>query len=217
MVSAVRSHPSTSNLLLDLMKPATKNLVFRHLRPVDLRLGATLYQANQKQDLIYFPRAGIVSLLYMMRNGSSAEMAIVGSDGLVGYAALLGGKSTTTSAQVQVEGEALCIRQRTFERIMDGDTQLRHLMMCYTQSLLTQFAQTAVCNRHHTIEQQWCRWILMTMDRTRKGQIKMTQQMIANMLGVRREGVSAVANSLKVAGIVRYSRGLISIVDRKRI
>jgi len=215
MANPARSHPPTWNLLLDLMKPATKSLLFPELKHLELPLGAILYEENEVQNILYFPTSGIVSLLYTMPNGSSAEMTIVGSDGLVGFAALLGGKSTTTRALVQVAGQAFCIKKRVFEKLMETHPHLRQMMMCYMQSLLTQFAQTAVCNRHHSIEQQWCRWMLMSMDRSAHGQIRMTQQTIANMLGVRREGVSMVANALKTAGVVEYSRGVISVVDRK--
>ena len=217
MANAARSHPPTSNLLLDLMKPATKNALFPELKPFELPLGAILYEENEVQNILYFPTSGIVSLLYTMPDGSSAEMTIVGSEGLVGFAALLGGKSTTTRALVQVAGHAFCIKKRVFEKFLETHPHLRQMMMCYMQSLLTQFAQTAVCNRHHTIEQQWCRWMLMSMDRSANGQIRMTQQMIADMLGVRREGVSMVSNALKTAGIIEYSRGVISVIDRKSL
>ncbi len=176
----------------------------------------TLYEEHEEQEFVYFPSSGIISLLYTMRNGNSAEMAIVGSEGLVGFAALLGGVSTTTRALVQVAGQGFRVKRRALEKIMDGDPIFRRLMLRYTQSLLTQFAQTAICNRHHSVEQQWCRWILLTLDRT-SGRVKMTQQLIADMLGVRREGVSAVANSLKLDGIVDYSRGVIDVLDRERI
>ena len=187
----------------------------RYLVPIELDLGAVLYEAGELQDLIYFPISGIVSLLYSMQNGNSAEMAIVGSEGLVGFAALLGGRSTTTRAVVQVAGEAVAMKRRPLLNLIDDDKHVRQLMMCYTQSLLSQFAQTAVCNRHHTIEQQWCRWMLMSMDRSGQHPIRMTQQLIAEMLGVRREGVSVTASALKSAGIIEYSRGVISIADRK--
>ena len=211
------SHAPTSNLLLALTRPATRAVLFPQLEWIETPLGMTLYEENEEQDSVYFPSSGIISLLYMMRNGNSAEMAIVGSEGLVGFAALLGGLSTTTRALVQVAGHGFRLKRRTLDKIMDSDPLFRRLMLRYTQSLLTQFAQTAVCNRHHSVEQQWCRWILLTLDRTSMGRIKMTQQLIADMLGVRREGVSAVANSLKLDGIVDYSRGVIDVIDRERI
>jgi CRP-like cAMP-binding protein len=192
-------------------------VLFPQLEWIEAPLGTTLYEEDEEQDSVYFPSSGIVSLLYVMRNGNSAEMAIVGSEGLVGFGALLGGLSTTTRALVQVAGQGFRLKRRVLEKIMDGDPLFRRLMLRYTQSLLTQFAQTAVCNRHHSVEQQWCRWILLTLDRGPSGQIKMTQQLIADMLGVRREGVSAVANSLKLDGIVDYSRGVIDVIDRERI
>jgi len=211
------SHAPTQNLLLGLTRPATRAVLFPQLEAMQSPLGTTLYKENDEQDFVYFPSSGIVSLLYMMRNGNSAEMAIVGSEGLVGFAALLGGVSTTTRALVQVAGQGFRLKRRVLEKIMDSDPVFRRLMLRYTQSLLTQFAQTAVCNRHHTVEQQWCRWILLTLDRGPTGQIKMTQQLIADMLGVRREGISAVANSLKADGIVDYSRGVINVLDSARI
>jgi CRP-like cAMP-binding protein len=214
---AARTHLPTRNLLLDKVKPAIRNLLYPELVPTQLRLGATLYEEHESQRLVYFPTSGVVSLVFMMENGQSAEMAIVGSEGLVGFAALLGGDSTTTRAVVQVAGEAFCIRANTLATLVDNHKALRQLTMCYIQSLLAQFAQTAICNRHHSIEQQWCRWILMSMDRSGGEPIRMTQQLVAEMLGVRREGVSAVASSLKTEGVVEYSRGIISLLDRKRL
>jgi CRP-like cAMP-binding protein len=149
-----------------------------------------------------------------MRGGDTAEMAIVGSEGVVGFAVLLGGTSTTTRASVQVAGNALRVKRRVLEKHMESDASLRKLMMRYVQSLLTQIAQTAVCNRHHAVTEQLCRWILLGMDRGSSTEISMTQQLIADMLGVRREGVSAVANKLKRAGLIAYSRGRISVLDR---
>ena len=210
-------HAPTSNLLLGLTRPATRAVLFPQLEWVEMPLGTKVYEEQEEQNFVYFPSSGIVSLLYMMRNGNSAEMAIVGSEGLVGFAALLGGLSTTTRALVQVAGQGFRLKRRILEKIMDADPVFRRLMLRYAQTLLTQFAQTAVCNRHHSVEQQWCRWILLTLDRGVTGQIKMTQQLIADMLGVRREGVSAVANALKSEGIVNYSRGVIDVIDRRRI
>lgn len=211
------AHAPTSNLLLGLTRPATRAVLFPQLEWIEAPLGTILYEENEEQDFVYFPSSGIVSLLYVMRNGNSAEMAIVGSEGLVGFAALLGGLSTTTHARVQVAGQGFRLKRRAFEKIMDGDPSFRRLMLRYAQSLLSQFAQTAICNRHHSVQQQWCRWILLTLDRASSGQIKMTQQLMADMLGVRREGVSAVANSLKSDGIVDYSRGVIDVLDRARV
>jgi CRP-like cAMP-binding protein len=213
----ISSHAPTSNLLLNLTRPATRMALFPQLERIEMPLGSKVYDEREEQNFVYFPSSGIVSLLYMMRNGNSAEMAIVGSEGLVGFAALLGGLSTTTRAVVQVAGDGFRLKRRILDKIMDSDPMFRRLMLRYTQSLLTQFAQTAVCNRHHSVEQQWCRWILLTLDRSAAGQIKMTQQLIADMLGVRREGVSAVANSLKADGVVDYSRGVIDVIDRDRI
>ena len=219
MANLVRSlaYAPTSNLLLGLTRPATRAVLFPQLELIELPLGATLYDEKAEQNFVYFPSSGIVSLLYTMRNGNSAEMAIVGSEGLAGFAALLGGLSTTTRAVIQVSGQGFRLKRRVLEKIMDADSQFRRLMLRYAQSLLTQFAQTAVCNRHHSVEQQWCRWILMTLDRGSSCEIKMTQQLIADMLGVRREAVSAVANSLKSEGMVNYSRGVIEVLDRARM
>jgi CRP-like cAMP-binding protein len=214
MANIAKPDAPSANLLLASMKSFARSTLFPHLRPSSRRLGEIMYSENEVQDVIYFPTSGIVSLLYMMENGNSAEMAIVGSEGLVGFAAVLGGKSTTTRALVQVASQGFTIKRRIFERVAEADSHLRRLLNCYMQTLLTQFAQTAVCNRHHSIEQQWCRWMLMSLDRNADTPIRMTQQMIADMLGVRREGVSIVSNALRSRGVIEYSRGIISVRDR---
>ncbi len=184
------------------------------LEAVELHLGQVLHESGGPQKHAYFPTTAIVSLLNVMENGDSAEVAVVGNDGLVGVSLLMGGGSTPSRAVVQCAGHGFRVNAQTMKEEFSQDGPLLHLLLRYTQALLTQMAQTAVCNRHHSLDQQLCRWLLVTLDRLDGVDLVMTQELIANMLGVRREGVTAAAHKLQMAGLIRYSRGRIKVLDR---
>lgn len=184
------------------------------LQPVDLALGQVIYEPGETLSHIFFPTTAIVSLLYTMENGTSAEMGIVGCDGIVGIAVFMGGDTTPNRAVVQSAGGAFRLDLRHFREEYKRIGELHRLLLLYTQALLTQMAQTAVCNRLHSVEQQLCRWLLLSHDRLDSDELVMTQELIANMLGVRREGVSVAAHRLQDAGLIRYRRGHITIIDR---
>ena len=188
-----------------------------HLELVPLKLGASVYEAGGKQPYVYFPTDSIVSLLYVMKDGASAEIAVVGNEGLVGVSLFMGGETTPSRAVVQSAGSAYRLRARVLKSEFEFGGALQHLLLRYTQALITQMAQTAVCNRHHSIEQQLCRWLLLSVDRLPTNVLTMTQDLIANMLGVRREGVTASAGKLQESGLIRYSRGRITILDRPKL
>jgi CRP-like cAMP-binding protein len=166
---------------------------------------------------LYFPTDCIVSLLYVMENGASAEIAVTGNDGLVGIALFMGGESTPSRAVVQSAGHAYRLRAAIMKKEFEHGGPLQHLLLRYTQALITQMAQTAVCNRHHSVEQQLCRWLLLSLDRLPSNELMMTQELIANMLGVRREGVTEAAGHLQTAGLIHYSRGHITVLDRPKL
>jgi CRP-like cAMP-binding protein len=181
---------------------------------VPLRLGQVLYESGATLSHVYFPTTTIVSLLYVTENGESAEIAIVGNEGIVGISLFMGGESTTSRAVVQSAGQAIRLKAQALKDEFNQGGPLMHLLLRYTQALITQMAQTAVCNRHHTLDQQLCRWLLLSLDRLRGTELVMTQELIANMLGVRREGVTESALKLQRAGLIRYARGHISVLDR---
>ena len=183
------------------------------LEPVALQLGQVLYESGGVQSHVYFPSTAIVSLLYVMENGASAEIAVVGNEGVVGISLFMGGESTTSRAVVQSAGQAFRLSASRMKEAF-GRAPVLHLLLRYTQALITQMAQTAVCNRHHTLDQQLCRWLLLSLDRLHGSELVMTQELIANMLGVRREGVTEAALKLQKAGLIRYSRGRIEVLDR---
>lgn len=184
-----------------------------HLEGVELSLGTVIYESGGPLSHVYFPTTAIVSLLYVTEQGASAEIAVVGSEGLVGISLFMGGESTPSRAVVQSAGRAYRMKaQMIKDEFVQGP--ILHLLLRYTQALITQMAQTAVCNRHHSLDQQLCRWLLMSLDRLSGNEILMTQQLIANMLGVRREGVTEVAHKLQQAGLIRYTRGRITVLDR---
>jgi CRP-like cAMP-binding protein len=166
---------------------------------------------------MYFPTDAIVSLLYVMKDGASAEMAVVGNEGLVGIALFMGGETTPSRAVVQSAGHGYRLRSKLLKQEFEFGGPLQHLLLRYTQALITQMAQTAVCNRHHSVDQQLCRWLLLSVDRLPTNELKMTQEMIATMLGVRREGVTEAAGKLQESGAIRYSRGHITILDRAKL
>jgi CRP-like cAMP-binding protein len=194
---------------------------FERLKPslelVPLPLGWAVYEAGDTQSYVLFPTTSIVSLLYVMENGASAAIGVVGNEGLVGISLFMGGGSTTSRAIVQSAGHAFRLRSSLLKREFDMGGALQRLTLCYTQALLTQMAQTAVCNRHHSIEQQLCRWLLLGLDRLSGNEVAMTQEMIANMLGVRREGITEAAGKLQASGVINYSRGKITVLDRPKL
>lgn len=205
---------SPGNKLLAVLPPDIYERLQPRLELVPLKLGAVIYEAGGKQAHVYFPTDAIVSLLYVMKNGACAEIAGVGNEGLVGISLFMGGDTTPSRAVVQSAGHAYRLRAKLLKSEFEFGGALQHLLLRYTQALITQMAQTAVCNRHHSIEQQLCRWLLLSADRTPKKVLTITQELIANTLGVRREGVTEAAGKLQDAGLIEYSRGRITIVDR---
>ncbi len=184
------------------------------LEAVDMPLGSVLYESGSTLSHIYFPTTAIVSLLYVMENGAAAEIAVVGNEGLVGISLFMGGESTPSRAVVQSAGSGFRVAGPMIKREFNHFGPVMHLLLRYTQALITQMSQTAVCNRHHSLDQQLCRWLLLSLDRLRGNELVMTQELIANMLGVRREGVTEAAGRLQEAGLISYSRGHIKVLDR---
>jgi CRP-like cAMP-binding protein len=205
------------NHLLGALSPEVKARLFPYLEPFRLQLGIELYRAGEHLRYVYFPTDAIVSLLYVMENGSSAEISVVGNEGLIGISLFMGGESTTSRAIVQSAGDSFRLPRQRLREEFDRHGELLHLMLRYTQSLITQMAQTAVCNRHHTVDQQLCRWLLLSLDRLSGNTLTMTQELIANMLGVRREGVTEAAGKLQKLGVIEYSRGRITVLDRPHL
>ena len=181
---------------------------------VEMPLGQVLYESGRTLGHVYFPTSAIVSLLYVMENGASAEIAVVGNEGLVGISLFMGGNSTPSRAVVQSAGAGYRLKAALMKDEFDRAGPVMHLLLRYTQALITQMAQTAVCNRHHSLDQQLCRWLLLSLDRLKSSELVMTQELIANMLGVRREGVTEAALKLQAAGLIRYARGRITVLDR---
>ncbi|WP_353627717.1 Crp/Fnr family transcriptional regulator [Ralstonia pseudosolanacearum] len=181
---------------------------------VDMPLGHIVYESGDRPEYVYFPITAIVSLLYVMEDGSSGEIAIVGNEGLIGIAIFMGGETTPSRAVVQSAGAAYRLSSRLLKQEFIRAGAMQRLLLRYTQALITQMAQTAVCNRHHSIDQQLCRWLLLSLDRLPSNELRMTQELIANMLGVRRSGVTEAALKLQNAGLIRYSHGTIEVLDR---
>ena len=179
-----------------------------------LPLGKVLYEPGARLSYVYFPTTAIVSLLYVMEDGASAEIAVVGHEGIVGISLFMGGDSTTNRAIVQSAGKGFRLKANLMLQEFNRAGPVLHLLLRYTQALITQMAQTAVCNRHHSLDQQLCRWLLLSLDRLDSNDLVMTQELIANMLGVRREGVTEAAGQLQKAGLIRYQRGHITVLDR---
>jgi CRP-like cAMP-binding protein len=202
------------NHLFHSIPPAEWEKILPHIEAVDLPLGKVLYEPGSKMSHVYFPSSAIVSLLYALENGSSAEIAIVGNEGVVGIAIFMGGESTSSRAVVQSAGKGYRIKSNIVLEEFNRSGALMHLLLRYTQALITQMSQTAVCNRHHTLDQQFCRWLLLSLDRLTSNELVMTQELIANMLGVRREGVTEAALKVQKAGLIKYTRGRITILDR---
>jgi len=203
-----------ANHLLGALPPDVSERLRPHLELVPMPLGEALYESGGQLNHVYFPTTAIVSLLYVMENGASAEIAIVGNEGVVGIALFLGGETMPNRAVVQSAGHAYRLRGHLFKQEIKRCWDLQRLLLRYTSALLTQMGQTAVCNRHHSVDQQLCRWLLLSLDRLATNELAMTQELIANMLGVRREGVTEAAGKLQSAGLIHYSRGHITVLDR---
>jgi CRP-like cAMP-binding protein len=180
-------------------------------------LGKVIYESGDTLRHVYFPTNSIVSLLYVMQDGASAEISVVGNEGLVGIALFMGGETTPSRAIVQSAGNAYRLAGQRLKEEFHRDAALQALLLRYTQALLTQMAQTAVCNRHHSVDQQLCRWLQLSLDRLDVNRLTMTQELIANMLGVRREGVTEAAGKLQKLGVIQYGRGKITVLDRSRL
>jgi len=207
-------HSPLQNRLLAALPAAEGNRLLPHLKLVALPLGEALYESGIQLRHLYFPTTAIVSLLYVMADGSSAEIAVVGFEGVIGVSLFMGGESTPSRAVVQSAGHAYQLPGKVLKDEFNRGGAMQHLLLRYTQALLTQMAQTAVCNRHHSLDQQLCRWLLLSLDRLPSNELIMTQELIANMLGVRREGVTEAAGKLQAAGVIEYSRGRITVIDR---
>jgi len=213
----LRAHDPRQNFILAALSPAERERLDPHLQLVEMPLGKVLYESGDVLQHVYFPTDSIVSLLYVLENGASAEISVVGNEGLIGVALFMGGETTPSRAIVRSAGHAyrLIGQQLKAEFHRNGEMQL--LLLRYTQALITQMAQTAVCNRHHSVDQQLCRWLLLTLDRLPSNELTMTQELIANMLGVRREGVTEAAGKLQKLGVIRYARGQVTVLDRPKL
>jgi CRP-like cAMP-binding protein len=207
-------HSPNQNHLLAALPEAEFERLAAHLQPVGLPLGEVLYEPGGQLQHAYFPTTAIVSLHYVTESGASAETAGVGNEGVVGVSLFMGGDTTPSSAVVQTAGHAYRLERRLLKQEFDRGGLLRRLLLRYTQALITQIMQTGACNRHHSVEQQLCRWLLLTLDRGLPRELVMTQELVAGMLGVRREGITAVAGKLQDAGIIRYRRGHIAVLER---
>jgi CRP-like cAMP-binding protein len=205
------------NHLLAALPEAEWQRWLPELEPVEMPLGHVLYESGVTLTHVYFPTTAIVALLYVMQDGASAEIAVIGNEGLVGISSFMGGDSTPSRAVVQSAGQGFRMKAEILKREFARSVPVLHVLLRFTQALLTQMAQTAVCNRHHSVDQQLCRWLLLSLDRLQGEELAMTQELIANMLGVRREGVTESALKLQKAGIIRYSRGRITVLDRTEL
>lgn len=216
METTTKAAPSSPRLnrILAALPKADYAILVPDLELVTLPVGTVVHEAGAKQTHVYFPTTAVIALIYITESGASAEVALTGNDGLVGVALLMGGETMANRAVVQNAGQAFRLPAASVKHEFHRGGQLQHLGLCYTQALLTQMSQTAVCNRHHSVEQQLSRWLLLTLDRLPNNQIEITQELIANMLGVRREGITAAARKLQAAELIRYCRGRITILDR---
>jgi CRP-like cAMP-binding protein len=211
------SHKPEQNQLLAALPAADYERLLPHLEPVTLPLGLVIFESGSKLRHLYFPASGIVSLLYAMESGTSTEIAVIGNDGVVGIALFMGGESTPSRAVVQSAGHGHRLKAAVLKTEFARGGPLQYLLLRYTQALIAQMTQTAVCNRHHAVDQQLCRWLLLSLDRLPSNKLAMTQELIANMLGVRREGVTEAAGHLQAAGLIHYSRGHITVLDRPKL
>jgi len=207
-------HDPRQNHLLAALPADEYARLLPNLELIPMPLGHVLYEPGVQMRHVYFPTTCIVSLLYVMENGASAEIAVVGNEGVVGVSLFMGGESTTSRAVVQSEGHAYRLKAQLLKDEFFRAGPMQRLLLRYTQALLTQMAQTAVCNRHHSLDQQFCRWLLLSLDRLSSNELVMTQELIANMLGVRREGVTEAAGNVQRAGLISYNRGRITVLDR---
>jgi CRP-like cAMP-binding protein len=206
-----------NNRLLAALPGAVRERIFPHLKLVPMELGKVLYESGDALRHVYFPTDCIVSLLYVLEDGASAEISVVGHEGIIGIALFMGGETTPSRAIVQSAGHAYRLAGQLLKDEFHKDGEMQLLLLRYTQSLITQMAQTAVCNRHHSVDQQLCRWLLLSLDRLSSNQLTMTQELIANMLGVRREGVTEAAGKLQKLGVIHYVRGQITVLDRPKL
>lgn len=216
-VTQAASSPPELNRILRALPPTERHRLYPHLQLVDMPLGSVVYEPGAKLRHIYFPTDCIISLLYVLKDGASAEIAVVGREGAVGVSLFMGGETTPSRAVVHGAGHAYRLTRARLKEEFDRHGELLHLLLRYTQSLITQMAQTAVCNRHHSVDQQLCRWLLLSLDRQDSNELKMTQELIASMLGVRREGVTEAAGRLQKLGAIRYARGKITVLDRRQL
>jgi len=210
----IEAHEARRNQLLAAVPDAELERWLPYLEAVELPLGKVLSETGTRLSYVYFPTTAIVSLLYLMENGASAEIAVVGLEGLVGISLFMGGETTTSRAVVQSAGSGLRLSSQQMMLEFNRAGPVLHLLLRYTQALISQMTQTAVCNRHHSLDQQLCRWLLLSLDRLPGSELVMTQELIANMLGVRREGVTEAAGNLQAEGLIQYQRGRITVLDR---
>jgi CRP-like cAMP-binding protein len=210
-------HNPRQNRLLAALSAAEQERIFPHLRRVAMPLGKVLYESGDLLRHVYFPIDSIVSLLYVLSDGASAEISVVGNEGLIGIALFMGGETTPSRAIVQSAGYAYRLVGQHLKNEFHRNGELQLLLLRYTQALITQMAQTAVCNRHHSVDQQLCRWLLLSLDRLSSNELTMTQELIANMLGVRREGVTQAASKLQKLGVIHYIRGRITVLNRPKL
>lgn len=210
-------HVPTQNRILGALPAADYARLLPELEHIPMPLGWTISESGDHVNFLYFPTTGIVSLIYDLEDGSSSEVALVGNEGMVGISIFMGGESMPGSMKVQSEGNAYRLSRKIMKREFAMNGKLQHLALLYTQALICQTSQTAVCNQHHTLEQQLCRWLLMNLDRISANEINMTHELIANMLGVRREGVTEAARKLQFLNIIHYNRGHINILDRAKL
>lgn len=215
-MSDAPTFPEQNHLLAALPERARER-IFPKLKLVELKLGEVIYESGQPIESVYFPTNCIISLLYVMINGSSAEISVVGNEGMAGIAVFMGGDSTPSRTVVQSQGFAYRLPAPELKTEFNNSPEVRVLALRYTQALITQMSQTAVCNRHHSIDQQLCRWLLLSLDRLPGNRLTMTQELIANMLGVRREGVTEAAGKLQRLGVIEYHRGHITVIDRVKL
>jgi CRP-like cAMP-binding protein len=210
-------HDPHQNHLLGALSAIERERLYPHLQLVPMPLGKVLYESGDVMRHVYFPTDSIISLLYVLEDGASAEISVVGNEGLIGVALFMGGETTPSRAIVQSAGFAYRLIGQLLKEEFHRNGGMQLLLLRYTQALLTQMAQTAVCNRHHSVDQQLCRWLLLSLDRLSSNKLSMTQELIANMLGVRREGVTDAAGKLQKLGVIQYARGRITVLDRQKL
>ena len=211
------AHFPQQNRLLAALAPPERAAIYPHLKLVPMPLAEVIYEPGEALRNVYFPTDSIVSLMYTTADGAAAEIAMVGNEGLIGIAVFLGGGTTPSRAVVQSAGSAYRLRAQQLEEEFHRNGETQRLLLRYTQALITQMAQTAVCNRHHSVDHQLCRWLLLSLDRLSSNRLTITQELISNMLGVRREGVTDAAGKLQKLGVIRYTRGQIEVLDRPRL